>query len=53
MLNVKSLGLNEEMIEAELISFLSARSILGLPFTFSTTTGVKKPCCGGKIFKPN
>lgn len=51
--SIEPLGLNGEMIEAELIGFISARSILGLPYTFSTTTGVKGPCCGGTIYKPN
>jgi len=51
--SIEPLGLNGEIIEAELISFLSARSILGLPYTFTTTTGVKGPCCGGKIYKPS
>lgn len=37
-------------LESELIAFLSARSIYNLPFTFPSTTGVKKPSSGGKVY---
>ena len=39
--NEKQLGINFDYIEAELIAYLSARSLYRLPFTFPTTTGVK------------
>lgn len=45
------LGLNFDYIEAELIAYLSARSIYKLPFTFPSTTGVSKPTSGGKLYK--
>jgi len=45
------LGINFDYIEAELIAYLSARSLYRLPFTFPTTTGVEKPLTGGKLFK--
>ena len=45
------LGLNFDYIEAELIAYLSARSIYKLPFTFPSTTGVSKPLSGGKFYK--
>ena len=56
-LNLKSytetqLGINFDYIEAELIAYLSARSVYRLPFTFPSTTGVSKPLSGGKLFKP-
>lgn len=43
--------LDFDFIESELIAFLGARSIKKLPITFPSTTGVKKPLCGGKIYK--
>ena len=49
--NEKQLGINFDYIEAELIAYLSARSLYRLPFTFPMTTGVKKPLTGGKLFR--
>jgi len=49
--NEKQIGLNFDYIEAELIAYLSARSIYKLPFTFPSTTGVSKPSSGGKLYK--
>ncbi len=49
--NEKQLRINFDYIESELIAYLSARSLYGLPFTFPTTTGVVKPISGGKLFK--
>ena len=49
--NEKKLGINFDYIEAELIAYLSARSLYKLPFTFPTTTGVEKPLSGGELFK--
>ena len=49
--NETQLGINFDYIEAELIAYLSARSLYSLPFTFPTTTGVKKPLTGGKLFR--
>ena len=49
--NEKQLGINFDYIEAELIAYLSARSIYKLPITFPSTTGVSKPLSGGKLFK--
>ena len=45
------LGINFDYIEAELIAYLSARSIYELPYTFPSTTGVSKPSSGGKLYK--
>jgi len=39
-----------DFIEAELIAFLSARSLFNIPITFPETTGVNKPMIGGKKF---
>ncbi|MDC1375699.1 anhydro-N-acetylmuramic acid kinase [bacterium] len=41
-----------EMIEAELMGFLAARSLYGMPITFPLTTGIKKAKTGGKIYFP-
>ena len=49
--NETQLGINFDYIEAELIAYLSARSVYGIPFTFPTTTGVSKPLSGGELFK--
>ena len=49
--NEKQLGLKFDYIEAELIAYLSARSIYKLPLTFPSTTGVLKPTSGGKLYK--
>ena len=51
ILNEKQLGINFDYIEAELIAYLSARSIYNLPITFPTTTGVSKPSSGGELYK--
>ena len=49
--NEKQIGINFDYIEAELIAYLSARSIYKLPFTFPSTTGVSRPASGGKLYK--
>ena len=48
--NETQLGINFDYIEAELIAYLSARSIYKLPFTFPSTTGVYHPSSGGKLY---
>ena len=45
------LGLDFDYIEAELIAYLSARSVYKLPFTFPSTTGVSKPLSGGELYE--
>lgn len=57
--SVKSIGklnekLNPDFIEAQGFAFLAVRSLLGLPLTYSSTTGVKsetKSATGGVLFK--
>ena len=49
--NEKQIGINFDFIEAELIAYLSARSIYKLPFTFPSTTGASKPSSGGKLYR--
>jgi anhydro-N-acetylmuramic acid kinase len=47
-----SLGWNGDAIEAQAFGFLAVRSLRGLPFTFPTTTGVKRPQTGGRLHLP-
>ena len=47
----KEVQLPGNMIEAELIAYLSARSIYNLPFTFPKTTGVAKALSGGNYYQ--
>ena len=45
------LGWHGDAIEAQAFAYLAVRSILGLPLTFPTTTGVMAPLSGG-VFHP-
>jgi anhydro-N-acetylmuramic acid kinase len=45
-------GFNGDAMEAEAWAYLGVRAQLGLPLTFPTTTGVKKPMTGGVIVTP-
>jgi anhydro-N-acetylmuramic acid kinase len=51
ILTEKELNINFDYIEAELIAYLSARSIYNLPLTFPSTTGVLKATSGGMVYK--
>ncbi len=46
-------NLDGQYVEAELFSYLAARTFNNLPITFPSTTGVKKPISGGYIFTPD
>ena len=48
---IDELGLNGDFIESQAFAYLAIRSYLKLPISFPETTGVKKPCTGGKVFK--
>jgi len=52
VLLANQINLSGEMIEAELIGYLSARFVYNLPITFPLTTGVKKSVSGGKLYVP-
>ncbi|MFI4973371.1 MAG: anhydro-N-acetylmuramic acid kinase [Caulobacterales bacterium] len=41
-----------DSIEAEAFAYLAARTLLGLPISFPTTTGVPAPMAGGRIVAP-
>ena len=49
----EDIGLNSNMIEAELIAFLTARHLHKMPITFPSTTGVVKPMTGGALYNPS
>ena len=45
-------GLDGDKTEAEAWAYLAARSLKGLPLTFPTTTGCRKPVTGGVLARP-
>ncbi len=49
---VESVGWNGDLLEAQCFGYLAVRSILGLPLSLPTTTGVPEPMTGGKLWKP-
>ena len=44
-------GIDGDFVESQAFAYLAIRSYLKLPISFSSTTGVKKPCTGGTIFE--
>jgi anhydro-N-acetylmuramic acid kinase len=46
---VETIGLRGDSLEAELMAFLAARSLKGLPLTFPETTGARSNCTGGRL----
>ena len=46
---VEVLGWNGDAIEAEGFAYLAVRSVLGLPLSLPTTTGVPAPMPGGRL----
>ena len=44
-------NLSGDFIESQAFAYLAIRSYLKLPISFPETTGVKKPCLGGKIVR--
>lgn len=47
---VEAVGWNGDLLEAEAFGYLAIRSVLGLPFSWPATTGVKTPLSGGQFF---
>ena len=45
-------GVDGDFIESQAFAYLAIRSYLQLPISFPSTTGVKKPSTGGKVFGP-
>jgi anhydro-N-acetylmuramic acid kinase len=50
--SVDALGWSGDGLEAEAFAWLAVRSLLGLPLSLPTTTGVPHPMLGGKIHIP-
>ena len=48
---VDDFGINGDFIESQAFAYLAIRTILGLPITFPSTTGCKKPTIGGTVIK--
>ena len=48
----EEVNMDGDFLESELISYISARCYNNLPITFPSTTGVKFPLHGGKIYIP-
>ena len=49
--NIDNHGIDGDFIESQAFAYLAIRSYLKKFITFPSTTGVKKPCLGGSIFK--
>ncbi len=50
---VEDVGWDGDMLEAQAFAYLAARSVQGLPLSLPTTTGVKEPVSGGRVFSVN
>jgi anhydro-N-acetylmuramic acid kinase len=48
---VEEVGWNGDALEAQAFAYLAARSLSGLPISYPSTTGVKEPMTGGRLFK--
>ena len=44
-------GIDGDFVESQAFAYLAIRNYLNLPISFPETTGVKKPCVGGKLVK--
>ena len=48
---VEAVGWHGDALEAQAFAYLAVRSVLGLPLSLPSTTGVPRPTCGGRLFK--
>ncbi len=48
----EGVGWSADALEAQAFAYLAVRSMKGLPLSYPTTTGVKKPATGGVLAKP-
>ena len=46
----EAVGWNGDLLEAEAFGYLAIRSVLDLPISWPTTTGIKTPLSGGQFF---
>jgi anhydro-N-acetylmuramic acid kinase len=49
---VEAAGWDGDFLEAQCFAYLAVRSLLGLPLSLPTTTGVPQPLTGGEIARP-
>lgn len=48
---VEIVGWNGDLLEAELFGYLAVRTMLGLPLSLPSTTGVPRPMTGGRLWR--
>jgi anhydro-N-acetylmuramic acid kinase len=48
---VEAVGWHGDALEAQAFAYLAVRSVLRLPLSLPSTTGVPRPTCGGRLFK--
>ena len=48
---IDELAIDGDFIESQAFAYLAIRSSLKLPISFPETTGVRKPCTGGIVYK--
>jgi anhydro-N-acetylmuramic acid kinase len=48
---VESVGWDGDALEAQAFAYLAVRSLLGLPLSLPTTTGVPRPMTGGRLHR--
>ena len=48
---IDNFGIDGDFIESQAFAYLAIRSSLKLPISFPETTGVRKPCTGGIVYK--
>jgi anhydro-N-acetylmuramic acid kinase len=53
VLLAEDVGLDGDAMEAEAWGYLAVRSLNGLPLTWPTTTGCRRPATGGAIARPD
>jgi anhydro-N-acetylmuramic acid kinase len=49
---VENVGWDGDLLEAQCFGYLAVRSVMGLPLSLPTTTGVPQAMTGGRSFKP-
>ncbi len=49
VVDIDTLGIDGDMLEAYAFGYLAVRSVLNLPISFPTTTNVQEPMCGGRV----
>lgn len=49
--SVDVLDWDGDAVEAECFGYLAVRHLYDLPLSFPGTTGVKEPCCGGRLYR--